>query len=125
MEHHSRLRRSFTPSSDAAAWMVSSCAFAASEKSAARPRSSMACCAISSSISRWAQPGRRFGIRGETLPSARMQPVVSRAGDRALLIDLGDGVDAATLHGAAAAARARERVVVCVVGQQSLYVVFD
>jgi allophanate hydrolase subunit 1 len=54
-----------------------------------------------------------------------MQPEVSRAGDRALLIDLGVDVSAADLHAAAASARAWAGVVACVVGQQSLYVVFD
>jgi KipI family sensor histidine kinase inhibitor len=54
-----------------------------------------------------------------------MQPEVSRAGDRALLIDLGSAVSAAELHGAAAAARGWPGVVACVVGHQSLYVVFE
>jgi allophanate hydrolase subunit 1 len=54
-----------------------------------------------------------------------MQPVVSRAGDRALLIDLGSDVSAGQLHGAAAAARAWPGVVACIVGHQTLYVVFD
>ncbi|MEK6373314.1 MAG: carboxyltransferase domain-containing protein [Acidobacteriota bacterium] len=54
-----------------------------------------------------------------------MQPVVSRAGDRALLIDLGADVSAAALHAAAAAARGWAGVAACVVGQQSLYVVFE
>src|SRR5690349_7648068 len=54
-----------------------------------------------------------------------MQPVVSRAGDRALLIDLGADVSAAQLHASAAAARAWAGVVAVVVGHQSLYVVFD
>lgn len=54
-----------------------------------------------------------------------MQPVVSRAGDRALLVDLGNDVSAAQLHGAAAAARGWAGVVACIVGHQTLYVVFD
>ena len=54
-----------------------------------------------------------------------MQPEVSRAGDRALLIDLGADVSAAALHAAAASARGWAGVVACVVGQQSLYVVFE
>jgi len=54
-----------------------------------------------------------------------MEPEVSRAGDRALLIDLGAGVSAAELHAAAAAARGWAGVVACVVGHQSLYVVFE
>jgi KipI family sensor histidine kinase inhibitor len=54
-----------------------------------------------------------------------MQPVVSRAGDRALLIDLGADVSAAALHAAAAAARGWAGVAACIVGQQSLYVVFE
>ena len=54
-----------------------------------------------------------------------MQPVVSRAGDRALLIDLGSDVSAAELHAAAAAARGWAGVVACVVGHQTLYVVFE
>ena len=52
-----------------------------------------------------------------------MRPVVSRAGDRALLIDLGADVSAAELHAAAAAARGWPGAVACVVGHQSLYVV--
>jgi KipI family sensor histidine kinase inhibitor len=54
-----------------------------------------------------------------------MQPVVSRAGDRALLIDLGGDVSAAQLHAAAASAHGWAGVVGCVVGHQSLYVVFE
>ena len=54
-----------------------------------------------------------------------MQPVVSRAGDRALLIDLGSDVSAAELHAAAAAARGWAGAVACVVGHQTLYVVFE
>src|SRR5258706_15444552 len=61
----------------------------------------------------------------ETLPSGWMQPEVSRAGDRALLIDLGGDVSAADLHAAAAAARGWAGVVACVVGHQTLYVVFE
>jgi KipI family sensor histidine kinase inhibitor len=54
-----------------------------------------------------------------------MQPKVTRAGDRGLLADLGAEVAAAELHARAAALRARANVVACIVGQQSLYVVFD
>src|SRR3954469_7170269 len=54
-----------------------------------------------------------------------MQPKVTRAGDRGLLADFGAGVAAAELHARAAALRARTNVVACIVGQQSLYVVFD
>src|ERR1044072_9216785 len=79
---------------------------------------------MSSSRSRCVQPGGRFDMP-ETLPSARMKPVVSRAGDRALLIDLGNDVSAAQLHAAAAAARGWAGVVACVVGHQTLYVVFE
>jgi len=54
-----------------------------------------------------------------------MQPKVTRAGDRGLLADFGADGSAAELHARAAALRARENVVACIVGQQSLYVVFD
>jgi len=54
-----------------------------------------------------------------------MQPKVTRAGDRGLLADFGAEVTAAELHARAAALRARENVIACIVGQQSLYVVFD
>jgi KipI family sensor histidine kinase inhibitor len=54
-----------------------------------------------------------------------MPPKVTPAGDRGLLADFGAGVAAAELHARAAALRARENVVACIVGQQSLYVVFD
>jgi allophanate hydrolase subunit 1 len=54
-----------------------------------------------------------------------MQPVVTRAGDRALLVDLGPDVSAAQLHASAAVARGWAGVVACVVGHQSLYVVFE
>jgi len=54
-----------------------------------------------------------------------MQPKVTRAGDRGLLADFGPGVAAAELHARAAALRARTNVIACVVGQQSLYVIFD
>src|SRR5437764_9830303 len=115
---------SFTPSSDAAWVIVWSCCCAPSEKSGASPRSSIAWCAMSCSRSRCVHPGSRFGIQRETLPSARMDLVVSRAGDRALLVDLGADVAAATLHAAAAAARTQPGVAACVVGHQTLYVVF-
>jgi KipI family sensor histidine kinase inhibitor len=54
-----------------------------------------------------------------------MQPKVTRAGDRGLLADFGAEVAAAELHARAAALRARANVVACIVGQQSLYVIFD
>jgi KipI family sensor histidine kinase inhibitor len=54
-----------------------------------------------------------------------MQPKVTRAGDRGLLADFGAEVSGAELHARAAALRKRENVVACVVGQQSLYIVFD
>jgi allophanate hydrolase subunit 1 len=54
-----------------------------------------------------------------------MQPKVTRAGDRGLLADFGAGVAAAELHARAAALRGRANVVACIVGQQSLYVIFD
>ncbi|MEA2237589.1 MAG: hypothetical protein QOC81_2313 [Thermoanaerobaculia bacterium] len=53
-----------------------------------------------------------------------MTPKVSRAGDRGLLADFGADVAAAELHARAAALRAREDVVACIVGHQSLYVIF-
>jgi KipI family sensor histidine kinase inhibitor len=53
-----------------------------------------------------------------------MTPKVSRAGDRGLLADFGPDVAAAELHARAAALRAREDVVACIVGHQSLYVIF-
>src|SRR5438270_8052602 len=54
-----------------------------------------------------------------------MPPKVTRAGDRGLLADFGAEVAAAEVHARAAALRARTNVVACIVGQQSLYVVFD
>jgi len=54
-----------------------------------------------------------------------MQPKVTRAGDRGLLAEFAADVAAAELHARAAALRGRSNVVACVVGQQSLYVVFD
>jgi KipI family sensor histidine kinase inhibitor len=54
-----------------------------------------------------------------------MQPKVTRAGDRGLLAEFAADVAAAELHARAAALRARTNVVACIVGQQSLYVVFD
>jgi len=54
-----------------------------------------------------------------------MQPKVTRAGDRGLLADFGPDVAASELHARAAALRARENVAACIVGQQSLYIVFD
>jgi len=52
-----------------------------------------------------------------------MQPKVSAAGDRALLIELGD-VTAAALHAAAALVRADPNVLACIVGHSSLYVIY-
>ncbi len=49
---------------------------------------------------------------------------VARAGDRALLIDVGE-VSALELHAFAAAARSERGVVACIPGQRSLFVVFD
>jgi allophanate hydrolase subunit 1 len=49
---------------------------------------------------------------------------VARAGDRALLIDVGE-VSARELHAFAAAARSESGVLACVPGQRSLFVVFD
>jgi allophanate hydrolase subunit 1 len=49
---------------------------------------------------------------------------VARAGDRALLIDVGE-VSARELHAFAAAARREQGVITCTPGQRSLYVVFD
>ncbi|MCU1228973.1 MAG: urea amidolyase related protein [Acidobacteria bacterium] len=54
-----------------------------------------------------------------------MPPKVTPAGDRGLLADFGADVAAAELHARAAALRARENVVACIVGQQSLYIVFN
>jgi KipI family sensor histidine kinase inhibitor len=54
-----------------------------------------------------------------------MQPIVTRAGDRGILADLGADVSAAELHARAAALSRRADVVACIVGHQSLYVVFD
>jgi KipI family sensor histidine kinase inhibitor len=53
-----------------------------------------------------------------------MTPKVTRAGDRGLLADFGPDVAALELHARAAALRAREDVVACIVGHQSLYVIF-
>jgi allophanate hydrolase subunit 1/allophanate hydrolase subunit 2 len=53
-----------------------------------------------------------------------MTPKVTRAGDRGLLADFGADVAAAELHARAAALRAREDVIACIVGHQSLYVIF-
>jgi KipI family sensor histidine kinase inhibitor len=53
-----------------------------------------------------------------------MTPKVTRAGDRGLLADFGSGVAASELHARAAALRVREDVVACIVGHQSLYVIF-
>jgi KipI family sensor histidine kinase inhibitor len=53
-----------------------------------------------------------------------MQPKVTCAGDRGLLADFGPDVAAAELHARAAALRGRNDVVTCIVGHQSLYVIF-
>jgi len=53
-----------------------------------------------------------------------MTPKVTRAGDRGLLADFGPNVAALDLHARAAALRARDDVIVCIVGHQSLYVIF-
>jgi len=54
-----------------------------------------------------------------------MRPKVTPAGDRGLLADFGADVSAAELHARAAALRGRPNVIACIVGQQSLYIVFD
>jgi KipI family sensor histidine kinase inhibitor len=54
-----------------------------------------------------------------------MPPRVTPAGDHALLADFGPDVSGAELHARAAALRERENVIACIVGHQSLYVVFD
>jgi allophanate hydrolase subunit 1 len=54
-----------------------------------------------------------------------MRPKVTSAGDRGVLADFGADVSAAELHARAGALRARPDVVACMVGHQSLYVVFD
>jgi KipI family sensor histidine kinase inhibitor len=54
-----------------------------------------------------------------------MRPKVTSAGDRGLFADFGADVSAAELHARAAALRGRPNVIACIVGQQSLYVVFD
>ncbi len=54
-----------------------------------------------------------------------MQPKVTPAGDRGVLADFGADVTASELHARAAALQRRPNVVACIVGQQSLYVVFD
>ncbi len=53
-----------------------------------------------------------------------MQPKLSPAGDRALLVEVGE-ITAAHLHAAAVAVRSSGGVVACIVGQESLYVIFD
>ena len=53
-----------------------------------------------------------------------MTPKVTRAGDRGLLADFGPDVAALELHARAAALRARDDVIACIVGHQSLYVIF-
>ncbi len=53
-----------------------------------------------------------------------MTPKVTRAGDRGLLADFGPDVAAEELHARAATLRVREDVVACIVGHQSLYVIF-
>lgn len=53
-----------------------------------------------------------------------MTPKVTRAGDRGLLADFGSEVAAAELHARATVLRRRNDVVACIVGHQSLYVIF-
>jgi allophanate hydrolase subunit 1/allophanate hydrolase subunit 2 len=53
-----------------------------------------------------------------------MTPKVTRAGDRGLLADFGPDVAALELHARAAALRERSDVIACIVGHQSLYVIF-
>jgi KipI family sensor histidine kinase inhibitor len=53
-----------------------------------------------------------------------MTPKVTRAGDHGLLADFGPNVIPLELHARAAALRVREDVVACIVGHQSLYVIF-
>src|SRR3954465_1224856 len=48
---------------------------------------------------------------------------IALAGDRALLIDFGS-IDATELHARAARVRQRGDVLACIVGHQSLYVIF-
>jgi allophanate hydrolase subunit 2/allophanate hydrolase subunit 1 len=54
-----------------------------------------------------------------------MQPKVTRAGDHGILADFGAEVSAAELRARAAALASREHVVACIIGHQSLYIVFD
>jgi KipI family sensor histidine kinase inhibitor len=53
-----------------------------------------------------------------------MTPKVTHTGDRGLLADFGPDVAALELHARAAALRARDDVIACIVGHQSLYVIF-
>src|SRR3954471_19374392 len=62
---------------------------------------------------------------GRHVTISRMQPKVTRAGDRGLLADFGANVTAAELHARAAALRDRENGVARIAGQQSLYVMFS
>jgi allophanate hydrolase subunit 1 len=50
---------------------------------------------------------------------------ISRAGDRAFLVQLRRDVTVAELHAAAHAARSLDHLLACVVGHSSLYVIFD
>src|SRR5229473_1222878 len=52
-----------------------------------------------------------------------MPPKVTPAGDRALLVDLGD-VSASELHAAAARVKASDNTLACITGHSSLYVIF-
>jgi KipI family sensor histidine kinase inhibitor len=52
-----------------------------------------------------------------------MPPKVTPAGDRALLVDLGD-VTASELHAAAARVSASDNILACITGHSSLYVIF-
>jgi KipI family sensor histidine kinase inhibitor len=53
-----------------------------------------------------------------------MQPKLSPAGDRALLVELGE-VTAAHLHASALVVRSLGGVLACIAGQDSLYVIFE
>src|SRR5689334_24734863 len=77
-------------------------------------------------MSLWLQPLCTCSVMVERhVTISRMQPKVTRAGDRGFLADFGADVPASELHARAAALRARENVVACIVGQQSIYVVCD
>src|SRR6266849_8436926 len=75
---------------------------------------------MSARSSRCVQPGRRLLMSAKRYHRSMK---VAPAGDRALLIDFGS-IDAAELHARAVRVRGRPDVLACIVGQQSLYVVF-